>query len=101
MGLTYLFVAHDLAVVQHMSDRIVVMYLGNIVEENSSAELYGSPLHPYTRSLLGSIPEVRAEKHGFSVLRGEIPFTGKSSVRMPFPSTLPACHGMYAKRNFP
>ncbi len=73
MNLTYLFVAHDLAMVQHMSDRIVVMYLGKIVEENSGTELYRQPLHPYTQSLLRSIPEVRPEKHGFTVLKGEIP----------------------------
>jgi len=73
LDLTYLFVAHDLAVVEHMSDRIVVMYLGRIVEESSSRELYKNPLHPYTVSLLRSIPEVKAGKHGFSVLKGEIP----------------------------
>jgi peptide/nickel transport system ATP-binding protein len=73
MGLTYLFVAHDLAVVQHMSDRIVVMYLGRIVEESDNIELYVSPLHPYTRSLLASVPEMKAGRHGFSVLTGEIP----------------------------
>jgi oligopeptide/dipeptide ABC transporter ATP-binding protein len=73
MGLTYLFVAHDLAVVQHMSDRVVVMYLGRIVEESDNIELYANPLHPYTRSLLRSVPEMKAGRHGFSVLTGEIP----------------------------
>ena len=72
-GLTYLIVAHDLAVVEHISDRIVVMYLGRIVEENSKKGLYSRPLHPYTRCLLQSIPEKNPVKHGFSVLRGEIP----------------------------
>ncbi len=73
MGLTYLFVAHDLAVVQHMSDRVLVMYLGRIVEESDRVELYTNPLHPYTGSLLGSVPEMKAGRHGFSVLTGEIP----------------------------
>lgn len=73
LNLTYLFVAHDLAVVEHMSDRIVVMYLGRVVEENTRDGLYREPLHPYTRSLISSIPECRPGKHGFSVLRGEIP----------------------------
>lgn len=73
LDLTYLFVAHDLAVVEHISDRIVVMYLGRIVEESTKTGLYASPLHPYTKSLIKSIPEKKPAKHSFSVLRGEIP----------------------------
>lgn len=71
--LTYLIVAHDLAVVEHISDRIVVMYLGRIVEENSRRGLYKKPLHPYTQNLLKSIPDKKPVKHGFSALTGEIP----------------------------
>lgn len=71
--LTYLIVAHDLAVVEHISDRIVVMYLGRIVEENSRRGLYKKPLHPYTQNLLKSIPDKKPVKHGFSALMGEIP----------------------------
>jgi oligopeptide/dipeptide ABC transporter ATP-binding protein len=73
LGLTYLFVSHDLSVVEHMSDRIVVMYLGRIVEENPKKTLYATPRHPYTRSLMKSIPDPRPVKHGFSVIAGEIP----------------------------
>jgi len=73
LEMSYLFVAHDLAVVEHMSDTICVMYLGRIVEENTRDNLYKNPLHPYTKSLLSSIPEVRPEKHGFTPLEGEIP----------------------------
>jgi peptide/nickel transport system ATP-binding protein len=73
LKLTYLFVSHDLAVVEHMSDRIVVMYLGRIVEDSPKKNLYARPLHPYTQSLMKAIPETRAARHGFSVITGEIP----------------------------
>jgi peptide/nickel transport system ATP-binding protein/oligopeptide transport system ATP-binding protein len=73
LDLTFLFVAHDLSVVEHISDTIAVMYLGRIIEESPKAGLYKKPLHPYTQSLITSIPEKKPVKHGFNVLRGEIP----------------------------
>ncbi|MCU0847704.1 MAG: ATP-binding cassette domain-containing protein [Spirochaetes bacterium] len=73
LRLTYLLVAHDLAVVEHMSERIAVMYLGRIVEEADKKSIYSRPLHPYTRSLIKSMPDLAPVKHGFSSIPGEIP----------------------------
>jgi peptide/nickel transport system ATP-binding protein len=72
-GLTYLFISHDLGVVQHMSDRVVVMYLGRIVETAPTAELFRSPNHPYTRALLSEVPRISRRKQVFEPVKGEIP----------------------------
>ncbi|EPS49388.1 oligopeptide/dipeptide ABC transporter ATP-binding protein [Clostridium botulinum CFSAN002369] len=76
LGLTYLFIAHDLSMVRHISDRVGVMYLGNVVELSNSKELYEKPLHPYTKALLSAIP-VPDPKLGRDreriMLHGEVP----------------------------
>ena len=74
LGLTYLFISHDLNVVQHISDRIGVMYLGKLVEVGSAEDIYSEPLHPYTQALFGAIPmPVVGDKRELKVLEGNVP----------------------------
>lgn len=74
MGLTYIFITHDLSVVNHFSDDIVVMYLGQIVEKASADDLFANPIHPYTQALLSAIPVPSLEKGRKPItLKGEIP----------------------------
>jgi oligopeptide/dipeptide ABC transporter ATP-binding protein len=76
LGLSYLFIAHDLAVVRHISDRIVVLYLGRVVETAPSQELFARPLHPYTNSLISAVPVPDphlARRRRRIALQGEVP----------------------------
>jgi peptide/nickel transport system ATP-binding protein len=83
LDLTYLFISHDLGVVEHLSDRVVIMYLGRVVEEADTETVFRRPNHPYTRSLLDSVPRIDARKRAFHPVKGEIP----SPLNPP-----PGCH---------
>ncbi|MFW5826359.1 MAG: ABC transporter ATP-binding protein [bacterium] len=90
LSLTYLFVSHDLRVIRHVSDRIMVLYLGQVMESAKADELFENPLHPYTKSLMGSIskgdPRNRQER---TILRGEIPSPLKAPQGCPFSTRCP------------
>ena len=84
-GLTYLFITHDLSVIQHISDRIAVMYLGKIVEETSSEEIFANPQHPYTQALLSStpMPDPKSKRQRI-ILPGTVPSAGNPPVGCTF-----------------
>lgn len=73
LNLTYLFISHDLGVVEHIADRIVIMYLGRVVEAAPTEALFADPKHPYTQSLLAEVPRLDQRKRDFTPIAGEIP----------------------------
>ena len=73
LGLTYLFISHDLGVVEHISDRIYIMYLGRVVESAPTEELFAAPNHPYTQALLREVPRLDLRHSDFEPIKGEIP----------------------------
>ncbi|WP_413717007.1 ABC transporter ATP-binding protein [Silicimonas sp. MF1-12-2] len=83
LDLTYLFISHDLGVIEHIADRVVVMYLGRIVEIAPTGELFDGPKHPYTQALLDQVPKLEAGRREYHTIKGEIP----SPLNPP-----PGCH---------
>ena len=100
LNLTYLFIAHDLSVVQYMSDRIMVMYLGKIVEVADSKALYDEPLHPYTKALLSAIPVADIHhKKKRQVLEGEVPSPIHKPSGCAFHNRCPYCMDICKKED--
>ncbi len=73
LGLTYLFISHDLGIVEHIADRVVILYLGRVVEEAGCEEIFARANHPYTRALLAEVPRIAGGKKAFAGIKGEIP----------------------------
>lgn len=98
-NLTYIFITHDLSVVEYISDRIAVMYLGRVVELAESEALYQSAQHPYTQALLSAIPVGRLDhKSKRVVLEGDVAQPGQSSQRVSVPSQMQPMHGKMQTR---
>ncbi len=73
LNLTYLFISHDLGVVEHLSDRVAIMYLGRVVEQADAADVFARPNHPYTQALLAEVPRLDVRGRRFTAIKGEIP----------------------------
>ncbi len=95
LNLTYLFISHDLGVVRHLSDRVVIMYLGRVVESAPADDIFSRPNHPYTLALLASEPKLEVKKRDFIPVKGEIPSPLNPPTGCHFhprcPSAMPRC----------
>ena len=93
-GLAYLFVSHDLAVIRHVADRIMVMYLGKVVEQGDNEAIYSNPGHPYTEALLSAVPvpDPRSKSWNEPMLEGEVPSASWVPSGCPFHPRCPKVH---------
>ncbi|MFT0531933.1 peptide ABC transporter ATP-binding protein [Castellaniella hirudinis] len=96
LGLSYVFISHDLSVVEHLADEVMVMYLGRVVEQGSKAAIFNQPLHPYTQALLSATPRLNQEGHGERIrISGELPSPLNPPPGCPFssrcPRVMPVC----------
>jgi len=105
MRLTYLFITHDLGVVEYVADEVAVMYLGRIVEQAPTEVLFDSPLHPYTKALLAAIPQVGDDKTGPAALEGDVPSPINPPSGCHFhprcPKAMDICRELYPEPNDP
>ena len=99
LGLTYLFISHDLGVIRHISDRVAVMYLGEIVESAGKASLFARPSHPYTQALLRSVPSVAQGRRRFETVGGDVPSPSAPPAGCRFHTRCP--HAMEVCRRVP
>ena len=95
LNLTYLFISHDLGVVEHLADRVAIMYLGRIVEEAPTEAVFARPNHPYTQALLAEVPRIDTRKRQFTAIQGELPSPLNPPPGCPFhprcPHAMPVC----------
>ena len=93
LGLSYLFITHNLAVVEYLAHEVCVMYLGRIVERGTTEEVMRSPQHPYTQALLSAVPRIDGQGRKFVRLEGDLPSPANPPSGLPFCAALSAGHG--------